>query len=397
VGIQPAAPENGMSSDGSLQSVLILAFLCLSLSIALVNHFTVRRFDQYPLAKVLPRVSVLVPARNEEANIAACVSSLLAQDYPDFEVIVLDDGSSDRTPDILARLLRQEPRLKVLDGTPLPEGWLGKHWACRQLDLAATGELLLFVDADTRHTPDMLTASVSALQAESADLVSAFPHEEVLSLGERLLVPIICWGTFTFIPIRLVARLRLASLSVTIGQFMLFRRSAYEAVGGFEAVKAETVDDMQLGRRIINAGLEWRLLDGTRHVSCRMYRSYRQAVEGLSKTLFAVFDHRILPYFGGWLVVGVAFLQPVVTLVSRWLRHPLTRMPVEHATAAVVLSILLWMFAFKRFKFPPYLVFIYPLSLVLFLGVVLRSFLQAALGTAVWKDRVLEKVSLRWL
>ena len=378
-------------------AMFIVLFLLFGLITALVNSLTVRRFDQYPRTNRTPRVSVLVPARNEERNIEACVTSLLEQDYPDFEVIVLDDHSTDNTLSILARVASQDNHLQIMEGRPLPNGWLGKHWACHQLDRAATGELILFVDADTRHTPDMLLDSVSALLAERADLVTAFPREEVVTWGERLLVPVIGFGIFTFIPIRLVQRLRLAALSVTIGQFMLFRRAAYDAVGGYEAVRVEIVDDMVLGRRIISSGLEWRLLDGTRHVSCRMYRGFWEAVGGFSKSLFAVFDYRILPYFIGWLLVGTVFLEPAVALVSRWVRTPLTSIPVEYAATSVVLSIILWMIAYRRFKFPAYLVFYYPLSLAFFIAVVMYSFFQTATGTATWKDRLLDRVAMRWL
>lgn len=378
-------------------SLAILLFLAFGLGTALVNFFTVRRFDRYPQAKAFPPVSVLVPARNEAGNIEACLASLLLQEYPDYEVIVLDDHSTDETPQILSRLAAHNPRLRLESGTPLPPGWLGKHWACHQLSEAARGELLLFVDADTRHSPKMLCASVSALLAEQADLVTAFPRQEVVTWGERLLVPFLGFGILTFIPVRLVQRLRLAALSVTIGQFMLFRRKAYEAIGGFAAVRAELVDDMCLGRNIIQQGYEWRLMDGTRHVSCRMYRSFWQAVEGFGKSLFAVFDYRILPYVAGWTLVGAAFLEPVVSLVSHWLRRPLGIMSTEEAALGVLVSLLLWMIAYRRFRFPAWLVFYYPLTLSLFLLVAARSFIQTASGTATWKDRTLDRVAVRWL
>ena len=378
-------------------ALFIVLFLLFGLITVLVNSLTVRRFDQYPKSDRTPRVSVLVPARNEERNIEACVGSLLEQDYPDFEVIVLDDHSTDNTLGMLASLAGRDSRLKILEGHPIPGGWLGKHWACHQLDRAASGELILFVDADTRHTPDMLLDSVSALLAERADLVTAFPREEVITWGERLLVPVIGFGIFTFIPIRLVQKFHLAALSVTIGQFMLFRRAAYDAVGGYEAVRSEIVDDMVLGRRIISSGLEWRLLDGTRHVSCRMYRGFWEAVGGFSKTLFAVFDNRILPYFFGWLLVGMAFLEPAAALISRWMQPPLTSIPLEYSVISVVLSIVLWTIAYRRFKFPTYLVFYYPLSLALFIAVAIRSFFQTATGTATWKDRLLDRVAIHWL
>jgi chlorobactene glucosyltransferase len=214
---------------------------------------------------------------------------------------------------------------------------------------------------------------------------------------ESLLVPVIGFGIFTFIPIRLVQKLRLPALSVTIGQFMLFRREAYDLVGGYEAVRSEIVDDMCLGRRIITNGREWRLLDGTHHVTCRMYHGFWEAVGGFSKSLFAVFDYRIIPYVLGWSLVGLAFLEPVLALVSRWLRYPLTGIPTGYAALSVMLSIVLWMVAYRRFKFPAYLVFYYPISLALFIAVAARSFFQTAKGTATWKDRVLDRVAMRWL
>jgi chlorobactene glucosyltransferase len=378
-------------------ALVILLFLAFGLGTALVNTFTVRRFDQYRQAAEQPPVSMLVPARNEGRNIEACLVSLLLQDYPAYEVIALDDHSTDDTPEVLARLAEHNPRLRLVSGAPLPPGWLGKHWACHQLAQAAGGELLLFVDADTRHSPDMLRDSVSALLAEQADLVTAFPRQEVVTWGERLLVPFLGFGILTFIPVRLVQKMRLAALSVTIGQFMLFRRQAYEAIGGFEAVRAELVDDMCLGRNIIQQGYEWRLLDGTRHVSCRMYRDFWQAVEGFGKSLFAVFDYRILPYVAGFGLVGAAFLEPVVSLVSHWLRHPLGFMSTEDAALAVLVSILLWMIAYRRFRFPAWLVFYYPLTLSLFMLVAARSLIQTVTGTATWKERTLDRVAVRWL
>jgi len=377
--------------------LFIVLFLAFGLFTVVFNTLTVRRLDQYPPAPRWPRVSVLVPARNEEDCIEACVTSLLAQDYPDFEVMVLDDHSSDRTGEILLNLTERYPHLRVLTGKPLPPGWLGKHWACHQLAEAATGELLLFTDADTRHKPHMLRHSVSALFAEHADLLTAFPREEVVTWGERLILPFIGFGIFTFLPIRLIQRLRWTTLAVTIGQFMLFRRQAYDAVGGYEAVRGEVLDDVRLGQRLIEAGFEWRLLDGTRDVVCRMYRGFWDAVDGFGKNLFAVFGYRILPYVLTFFVVGVAFLEPPLVLLARhwgWSQPPF---PLLYACAAVITSLVLWLLALRRFRFPIYLAWLYPVILTMFILIAARSLVQATTGTATWKDRVLERVSPRWL
>ncbi len=377
--------------------LFIVVFLALGLFTVIYNTLTVPRLGDYPSAPRWPRISILVPARNEAVNIEPCVQSLLAQEYPDFEVLVLNDHSTDETGVILARLAKQFPRLRVLTGKPLPSGWFGKHWACHQLAQAAGGELLLFTDADTRHAPSMLQASVSALMAEDADLLTAFPREEVVTWGERLVVPFIGFGIFTFLPIRLIQRLRWTTLAVTIGQFMLFRRSAYEAVGGYEAVRGEVLDDVRLGQRILRAGFEWRLMDGTCQVSCRMYRGFWDAVDGFCKNLFAVFGYRILPYALTFLIVGMAFLEPLFVLLARRLGWAQPPFPLLYAYAAVALSLSLWTLAFRRFRFPLYLVLFYPIILSVFILIAARSLVQAVTGTATWKDRVLDRVSLRWL
>lgn len=377
--------------------LFIVIFLAFGLFTVIFNSLTVRRLDQYPPAKSWPRVSILIPARNEEDVIEACLTSLLLQEYPDFEVLVLNDHSTDNTGQILDRLAKAFPQLRVLNGKPLPPGWYGKHWACHQLAQAASGELLLFTDADTRHTPDMLRRSVSTLIAEEADLLTVFPLEEVITWGERLIVPFIGFGIFTFLPIRLIQNLRWATLSITVGQFMLFRRSVYEAVGGYEAVRDDVLDDVRLGQRIIHAGYAWRLRDGTRQVICRMYHGFWDAVEGFSKNLFAIFGYRILPYLSIFLIVGMVFLEPPFALLTYYLGWPQPPFPLLYAQAAVITSLILWTLAFKRFRFPLYLVLAYPLILTLFILIAMRSLVQSVNGTATWKDRLLERPVLRWL
>ncbi len=375
----------------------ILIFVSLGLMIALSNTLWMRRFEDYELEEDMPFVSILIPARNEAKNIEACVRSLLKQNYPNFEVIVLDDHSRDQTGAILARLTEKNERLRVLKGKSLPEGWLGKHWACHQLGEAARGDLLLFTDADTRHHPGTLGHSVAALLQEDADLITAFPRQEVLTWGERLIVPNMAWGVFCYIPVRLAQQIHSPMLTMTIGQFMLFRRSTYDAIGGFEAVRDNIVDDVALGRMIADQGYEWRLLNGTRFVTCRMYRNFSQAINGFGKSMFAVFDYRILPYIVTWLVVVMGFLEPVLALFAQLAGAVFSARLTLFAWLAVVELLLMFTIAYKRLRFPLYLVPFFPISVFLFVLLALRSMVLTLTGHAVWKDRELEKVRARWL
>jgi len=367
--------------------------LCLVL-IGLSNLRRLRRLDRYPPAPATPRVSVLVPARNEEANIGACVASLLAQDYPDLEVAVLNDHSTDRTGEILAGFTGG--RLRVLEGMDLPEGWLGKHWACHQLSEAASGELLLFTDADTRHGPASVRHGVAALHAEGADLLTALPFEETVTVAEQLVVPVIPWSILTFLPLELAYRTRSPAFSATIGQYMLFRASAYRAIGGHAAVATDPVDDIALGRRIKAQGFRWRLADATRDVRCRMYQSAEQVFEGFSKNLFSAFGNRVLPFIGVWLWLEIVFLLPVAVLVARLLRAPVPNLDTGIALAGVAAGLASWGMSHLRFGFPARLVPLYPLTMLLALAIALRSVALVRRGRTTWKGRTLAQQPVRW-
>lgn len=363
----------------------IVGFLAVCLLIAILNYFSIRRFDEFPTAQSFPLVSILIPARNEEENIRNCVESLLAQDYPDFEVLVLDDNSTDQTRAILEQISQQASRLKIHDGETLPTGWLGKHWACHQLSQKANGELILFTDADTRHEPNTLRDSVSALIAQKADLVTAFPREEMLTWGERLTIPIMGFGLFCFFPILLAETFRLPAFSVTIGQFMLFRRSAYEAIDGYEAIHNHPVDDIKLGRNIIAQGFHWRLMDATRHITCRMYHGFSDALDGFTKNIFAVFNHHILLYCVGWFWIAVSFLFPIYVLFHT-LITPM-EFPASIALIAVGEALLMIWLAYRRFRIPAYLVLLYPVSLLIFTWIAFRSLVYSLIGYGTWKGR----------
>jgi chlorobactene glucosyltransferase len=344
----------------------------------------------------MPRVSVLVPARNEEAHIGDCVRSLLAQDYPDFEVIVLDDHSTDRTGAILADLSARDERLRVLRGRDLPDGWLGKHWACQQLSEAAGGELFLFTDADTRHSPGSVRHGVEALYAEGADLLTAFPHEETVTWAEKLVVPVVPWAIFTFLPLALAYRTASPAFSATIGQYMLFRASAYARIGGHAAVCGDPVDDIALGRRIKAQGLRWRLADATRDVSCRMYQNAGQVFEGFSKNLFAGFGFRLLPFILVWLWLAIVFLLPLGVLLLRLAGAPVPALDVGIALIGVAAGLASWGLTYLRFGIPAYLIPLYPATLLLAVTIAVRSVLLAAQGGSTWKGRRLLRHRVRW-
>jgi chlorobactene glucosyltransferase len=372
----------------------LIGFQAVLLLIVLSNMRVLRRTGRHPAPAQLPSVSVLVPARNEEGTIERCIRSLLAQDYADFEVLVLDDESTDRTRMILEALAGGAPRLRVLAGRPLEAGWLGKNWACAQLAAEASGELLFFTDADTWHRPQALRAVVTALQGEHADLMSGFPHQEVRSWGEKLTVPFFSWVMYCFVPLGLGYRLKLPALSCVVGQMLLFRRSVYQAIGGHGAVRAAIAEDLALARRIKALGYRWRLMQATHLISCRMYRSGREAYDGLTKNLFAAFGCRLLPYLFAWLWLLVMFFKPLSDLAGYALGRPLD-VPFAAVLACIGLALAVWLVPYRLLRLPLLPALLYPLSLLAMEAVALRSLWFSLSGALTWKGRSLLRPRVR--
>jgi chlorobactene glucosyltransferase len=365
----------------------IVVFLAILLLISFINLLTLKRLGQFPAPSFLPRVSLLVPARNEARNIAGCVRGLLAQDYPHFEVIALDDESTDGTGEILARLAAEDDRLRVIRGQPLPAGWLGKNWACHQLAQAATGDYLLFTDADTCHDPLMLRDSIAAALATRADLLSGMPHQEVKTWSEQLLVPILAWSFMAFIPLALAQRVRAAFLSVSIGQYLLFRRTAYNRINGHAAVRDKVVEDYELARNIKKAGLQWRFVDATARIHCRMYHNFREVFNGLSKNLYVVFGN-IFFFALAWSALIISFLEPQLILLLALLGVPLPAKLLPLSILAIGQAILLWGLTDLRFGFPVKQAALYPVTIVLSVVIGLRSMFAHLFKRGVtWKGR----------
>lgn len=372
----------------------LIAFQLVLLLVALTNTWVLHRARRHAPPPRFPKVSILVPARNEEANIERCVASLLSQDYPDFEVLVLDDESTDRTRSILESLAAGDPRLQVLAGRPLEPGWLGKNWACAQLAAQAEGELLYFTDADTHHQPQTLRAFTTALEGEGADLLGGFPRQEVETLGEQLIVPFFSWVIYCFTPLALGYRLKFPALSTAVGQALLFRRAAYEGIGGHGAVRAAIVEDLALARQIKAHGYQWRMMRITDLVACRMYRSGREAADGLSKNLFAAFDFRVAPYLFAWGWLLVMFLVPFVALGRHALDQPVDA-PVAAVLVCIGLGLGLWLFVYRQLGLPLGTALLYPISTAMMQLVALRSLWLGLRGRLVWKGRGMGRVKVR--
>jgi chlorobactene glucosyltransferase len=310
-------------------------FLILIALITILNALTFPRlFPLPPPFDFRPSVSVLVPARNESAVIAGTVEAWLAQEYTDFELLILDDNSSDSTAEIAQASARGDPRLRVLAGAPLPEGWKGKSWACHQLAEAARGDLLLFTDADVTWQPGALSALVGEVGRSRADLLSVWPKQITHTWAERLVVPLMGFVFLGYLPILAVHYVPWPVFSAAIGQCLVIRRPAYQAIGGHASVREALVEDMALAWNIKHKRLRLRLADGTRLGSVRMYRNWPEVRDGFAKNILAGHANRISLLFLSALIHWSLFLFPCLWLAIGW-ALPVPGWPV----APVVLSV----------------------------------------------------------
>ena len=284
--------------------------ISLLLLIVLVNLLNnLRHFREPPLAgplpDPLPLVSVLVPARDEERNIGRCLDSLLQQDYPHLEILVLDDDSSDRTAEVVAEYARRDSRVRLLRGRPLCAGWHGKAYACHQLALQARGQWLLFTDADTVHTPVSVSSSVRAAHRENGDLITYVPYLPAGSFSEKVLMPVVAFFPLFILPLGLVTRSSEPLFSFAFGPLMFFRASFYRKMGGHLAVRQEITEDMALGRLVKQHGGRLLFLNGRDILSVRLYHNMGEIWRGFAKSAYAAFDFFLV---GLLALIGVNFL-----------------------------------------------------------------------------------------
>jgi chlorobactene glucosyltransferase len=328
-----------------LYQVLIAAGLAIFLGNLVLNLRNLRVPDH--LARIpgrTPLISVLVPARDEEANIGACLESLLRQDYPAFEVLVLDDNSEDDTAAIVGEMAARDRRLRLFHGLPLPDDWSGKSFACHQLSERARGSWLLFVDADTIHAPHMLRSVLALAMETKASLLSGFPRQLADTLLLKIVMPLMYFVILGWLPLWWLQRPGRTRPSLAIGQFMLFPADEYRRIGGHKMVQSRIVEDVWLGIETSRRGGRHVVVDLSTVVSCNMYSSLAEAWGGLGRSIYSItamapvgllglvlaaYFFYVVPFY--WLLHGffladasavwraVVGLQVAVILLIRWL------------------------------------------------------------------------------
>jgi chlorobactene glucosyltransferase len=358
-------------------------YFCL---LGTINMIDMKLHAVPPTVKEGPLVSVLIPARNEEQNIPRCLDSLRNQDYRNYEILVIDDNSTDNTLGVIRDIAREDPRVRVLEGKPLPEDWFGKPYAMHQLSGEARGEIFIFTDADTVHSPTSVSWSVSNLQHSGVDFISGYTEQKLLTFGEAITVPLMYFLTTIVVPLFLNRYTRQSFFSAAIGQYIAVRREAFEKVGGYAAIKNKPVEDMYLARRFKRQGFKTIFLDVKKEIHCRMYTGYHEAVEGIGKNIFVFFGKNSALLFLVALAVFFFILLPFPLLFILWyLKSPFF----IHTALVNMLFTLAFVIQYVDRQIPWYYAFLWPLIFVNYLYVGIFSWFRTITGRGfVWKGRV---------
>jgi hypothetical protein len=378
-------------------TILVLAWLGLVLAsipafLTWANLPLFRRAPPCDPAAPWPQVSVLVPARNEEAAIGRLLTDLRASAGVDLEIVVLDDASEDGTAEIVATAAALDPRVRLVRGGQPPAGWCGKQHACWQLAAAARHDTWIFCDVDVQPAPDAVARSVAALDTAAAALVSGFPRQRTGSFLEWLLLPLIHFVLLGFLPLARSRQVASPSLAAGCGQWFVTHRADYDRAGGHAAIRASLHDGVKLPRAYRRAGLRTDIFDATDIASCRMYETSRAVWQGLSKnaTEGVGSPATILPFTillgGGQVLPFVILAQGLLTRFAGW---PTGTAAVT--SAAVGLAYLPRFLGARRFGQSFASAAAHPLGIAVFLAIQWVALARKALGLrTIWRGRALD-------
>ena len=376
--------------------ILVIAFLSTSLVyVAQSNLRNLKRLKTLSAKQENKIVSILIPARNEYHNLKRCLDSLINQDYSNIEILVLNDRSTDQTATLVEEYQNKDKRVQLLQGQDLPDGWIGKHWACHQLSEAAKGTIILFMDADTVLSSSIVSKAVLGMNEQNSDLVSLVPGRKANCLIEKLMFPLIDWMILCWLPVKLAYSSKSPYLSANFGQFMMFRKEAYITIGGHSYLRNNLLDDFELGREIKRNGLKWNLYDGSKDITTRMYSRSREAFTGLSRSIFPVFDYRISAFILAVAILSSLAILPQLYIINSTLDGDSNQLLVFLSYFSMIMLSLSWLVTCIKFNHNLLIVLIYPIIIIIMLSIGIHSVFTNMTGTTLWKERRISKFKIK--
>ncbi|MBC7195326.1 MAG: glycosyltransferase family 2 protein [Caldisericia bacterium] len=367
------------------QQLNILIFFFLIFLNSFLNLFRIKNLKNVEEIKNdLPKISILIPARNEEKNIERCVKSIINQNYPNFEIFVLNDNSEDRTLEILENLKKEHEKLNIINNKDLKDGWLGKTLALQILYENSNGDVLVFLDADTFHKENAILKAVSYLLKRNLDMLSIFPQEIMGTFLEKLIIPFMNFALMSFYPL----------LPFANGQFVVFKRETLIKIGGFEKVKDEVLDDIKMVSLLRKYKFKTAILSGKDISFCRMYYDIKSLFMGFLKSYFAIFDYHFLLAIFVYTYLIFSFFYPFIMLS---LKYSLSIKEINIFTNIFIIfiSYSIFLITYLKFNYPIAFSFLFHLTILINSIIGYLSIIYTLTGKRVWKGRKLPKKRIK--
>jgi len=358
----------------------VLIFLVIRFSVTVFNFLSNPKLPRV-IKHFHDKVSILIPARNEQENIIALLQSIKEQDYSNYEVIVLDDDSTDNTFSLVQKFCEKNIEFRVVKGDQLPTGWLGKNFACHQLSKMATGKYFLFIDADESIKRGLINSLINRMEIGNLALLSVFTNQQMSTIGEKLTVPLMHFILLNLLPLRLVKISANPALSAASGQCMFFNASNYKENLWHERVKNQVVEDVEVMKLVKQEKYNAEALLANGMIYCRMYKNLNESLNGFSKNLLAGFGNNIIILL---LYLLLVIVGPVILILN--FNIALLVLPIT----LIVLGRI--MISFLSGQNVLMNLILHPLQMLFFLIISLISIKKYIFKTGTWKGRMIKQI-----
>ena len=361
---------------------------------ALINTIWLKVYSKKPHIFDGGKVTVCIPARNEEGNIEKCIRSLCNQSYKNYNILVLNDNSTDKTGEILESLSKEFPgKITILNGKPLEPGWTGKIFAMNQIVQHADGEYMLFTDADTVHSRDSIAFAVTNLTVHNADMVSGYIREKMCSFGEHITIPLMYMLSSFVLPTFLNRVTPFSFTSVAIGQYIVIKRKVFEDIGGYSSMKNLISEDVCLARLVKSKGYKTIFIDCNCAASCRMYHGYVESANGIMKNVFSFMNNNDVLFFFAICACFFFLMMPFPFFVVCLIKELIAGAGISLFTWLLGVNVFIMFFVWLLVAISQHsslsIPFLYPLLFCNIVIIAFMSYLKTKSGQGyVWKGRV---------
>jgi len=371
--------------------LLVISFvICFyTFIVSISNCFYLRQIKTNSFKFEEPKVSILIPCRNEEDNVENVINSMVNQTYENLEVILLDDSSTDKTAEIIYKLSKKFSKIRGVNGLQLEKGWIGKNWACHQLTKIAKGDYFLFCDADVIYDKDLIRDSIANLKKNDYKFLTLFPGRKSNSLTDKFIWSFAGWAINAWLPFTITFKTNISLLAAGFGQFLLIDKQTYLKIGGHKSFKNTQLDDFELSRLVQKSGDKWSVAIASNRVITKGYDSFTESINGHGRSIMPVFHNNGIIMFLFWCIISNTIFFPIILSINSIANSDYSNLNTYLSFCNLFFIIISWLLTSFKTKVNIIPCLIYPFTTFLILFVAIHSLYKTKRRIIFWKDRLI--------